>query len=50
MFVTSADDNKLKVWDMYDHRCQHTSTLEATPGKKNPIGIGASTLAITAPN
>lgn len=48
--VTVADDNYCKVWDMNEHRCIASTILEPKAGKKRKVGMGASTLALTAPN
>jgi WD40 repeat protein len=50
LFVSSGDDNKVKVWDAVQHKCIATAELETKPGAKRKAGSGASTLANTAPN
>lgn len=48
--VTTADDNKICVWDM-EKRCRvDKSWINKKGGKKNPRGKGASSFARTRPN
>jgi WD40 repeat protein len=49
-FVTSGDDNKLKVWDCTQRKCTNTTTLEAKAGPERKSGQGASTMARNSPN
>ena len=48
--VSVGDDNQLKVWNLEQHICVESLELEAKAGKARKVGIGASTLARTAPN
>jgi WD40 repeat protein len=50
LVATCGDDNRIRVWDVYRRQCIHAAPIEYTAGDPNPPGVGASTLATTAPN
>ena len=49
-FVTTGDDNKIKVWDKAQRKCLSTGVLDPKAGAERKAGYGASTLASTTPN
>jgi len=49
LVLTSADDNKILVWDPEARKCIAQAIINETPGIRKKIG-GASTLSILPPN
>ena len=48
MFITTGDDNYIRVWNMQERRCVNKALLEEIAGPSRRLG--ASTFASTSPN
>jgi len=50
LFMTTGDDNKLKIWDCTTRKCIENYILESVAGPQRKAGAGASSMSPFPPN